>query len=386
MDTQREESELQRLATIVDTLETFQAWIRRCEDCLEYLRERCRSKRPRVSTGVVSSSVARLARLEGTRNELRRRFERIGGGGSSSSAVEPERLTWLVIETAFSKRVLTGVVLNNLNYIEPLRFLEDARENVLEQIRLQLRTHNCLKVNTIFNGEFVTDADTSVKSITTRNHQLLVASDLQEWYDVYVLDATLAALEEFQERDSGWALSRILNLTVNVNKCNPMRAGCWLRLPSYIVAKRAVVNVRSHDTDACFAWSVTAALYPVASHPERSSQYPYFADVLRFDDIEFPVALSDIPKFEVLNDTSVNVFTLRDGNSERKREDDDINSTTNTIVPLCLTRCKRDRHVNLLYIQQDSQVVGHYAWIRNLSRLVDSQLSRSHCKKYICDR
>jgi len=40
-------------------------------------------------------------------------------------------------------------------------------------------------------------------------------SDLQEWYASRVIEPILASLEEFQERDSGWTLSRILNLTLN---------------------------------------------------------------------------------------------------------------------------------------------------------------------------
>ncbi|KYN11359.1 hypothetical protein ALC57_16488 [Trachymyrmex cornetzi] len=43
---------------------------------------------------------------------------------------------------------------------------------------------------------------------------------MREWYMTRVIEPTLASLEEFQERDSGWALSRILNLVVNVNKLN----------------------------------------------------------------------------------------------------------------------------------------------------------------------
>ena len=50
-----------------------------------------------------------------------------------------------------------------------------------------------------------------------------------------VIEPTLASLEEFQERDSGWALTRILNLTVNVNKYNPLRAGCLLQVAAGIV-------------------------------------------------------------------------------------------------------------------------------------------------------
>jgi len=45
-----------------------------------------------------------------------------------------------------------------------------------------------------------------------------------------------------------------------------------------------------------------------------------------------------------------------------------------SILPIWLTDTKRDKHVNLLYVQNDDDV-GHFAWIKNLSRLVSSQLS-----------
>jgi len=60
------------------------------------------------------------------------------------------------------------------------------------------------------------------------------------------------SLEEFQECDSGWALSRILNLTINVNKLNPLRAGCHIEMPWEIATKRAMINVRTMD-NGCFA-------------------------------------------------------------------------------------------------------------------------------------
>jgi len=45
---------------------------------------------------------------------------------------------------------------------------------------------------------------------------------------------------------------------------------------------------------------------------------------------------------------------------------------------------KMDKHVNLLYIQDDNE--GHFAWIKNLSRLISSQLSKKEHKKFFCDR
>ena len=81
------------------------------------------------------------------------------------------------IETAFNNRVLTGMMLNS-SYIEPRQFLDNAKDTVLDRIRDNLHRHICLKVNTIFNGEFVANAKRSAKSIT-KNYELFGTSDLQ---------------------------------------------------------------------------------------------------------------------------------------------------------------------------------------------------------------
>ncbi|KAL6416483.1 hypothetical protein ACFW04_013438 [Cataglyphis niger] len=198
---------------------------------------------------------------------------------------------------------------------------------------------NSVKVNTMFNGEFVSGNKIAVKTIVTKNHPLLLTSDLREWYGKRVVDAILASLEEFQERDSGWALSRILNLTVNVNRYNPMRAGCYVEIPREIKLKKAVISVRSTD-DACFAWAIVAALYPVEKHAERSSRYPHYTAVLNLKNVEFPMNLNGIARFERLNDISINVYTLRDKKNKKDKKRDIVRLTDN----------KREKHVNLLYL------------------------------------
>ena len=57
-----------------------------------------------------------------------------------------------------------------------------------------------------------------------------------------------------------------------------------------------------------------------------------------------------------------------------------------TILPLRLTDMKRNKHVNLLYMQnpQDDNM-KHFALIKDLSRLLSSQLSKKERKKYFCD-
>jgi len=86
-----------------------------------------------------------------------------------------------------------------------------------------MQEYDNIKINTVFNGEILGDKHAN-KSIAARNYELFRTSDLQEWYESRVVEPTLTSLEEFQERDSGWALSRIFNLLINVNKYNPLHA------------------------------------------------------------------------------------------------------------------------------------------------------------------
>jgi hypothetical protein len=104
---------------------------------------------------------------------------------------------------------------------------------------------------------------------------------------------------------------------------------------------------------------------------DRESSYPHYSVVLNLKDIEFPMTLPQIKKFEILNNISINVYCI-----EKKKE--------LSILPIRLTERKMDKHVNLLYVQDDN--VGHFALIKNMSRLVSSQLSKKKNKKFFCDR
>jgi len=269
---------LREQSTLVNSLEDYIVWEQRCDTYIESLEEQSRIKRPRLSIGNRQSLIARVARLEGLKNSVRGRFVHAVAGCSARQ----NGLVWREIDTAFESRVSTSAVIN-YNHIGPRQFLDDAKDIVIEPVQDVMKKHYNVKVNTIFNGEFLTGDKRANKSINTRNYELFRTSDLREWYKRCVIESTLASLEEFQERDSRWALSRILNLTVNVNKYNPMRAGCHIKLSREIMMKRAMINVQSKD-NACFAWAVVAALYSAERNAERESSYRHYATVLNLRD------------------------------------------------------------------------------------------------------
>ncbi|XP_032690434.1 uncharacterized protein LOC116853444 [Odontomachus brunneus] len=84
--------------------------------------------------------------------------------------------------------------------------------------------------------------------------------------------------------------------------------------------------------------------------------------------------INQITRFERLNDISINVYSIMGEKNE-------------SIVPVRLSDGKREKHVNLLRISEPrDRYTGHFAWIKDLSRLISSQLSKKKVRKYICDR
>ncbi|KYM75636.1 hypothetical protein ALC53_13699, partial [Atta colombica] len=106
---------------------------------------------------------------------------------------------------------------------------------------------------------------------------------------------------------------------------------------------------------------------PAKKYTERESSYPYYMTVLNLTDIEFPITFKDISKFERFNMVSINMYGI-----ENKQ-----------VHPLRFTDDKKEKHVNLLYLQDShNDNLGHFACIKNLLRLVSSQITKKNKKNY----
>ncbi|XP_034936405.1 uncharacterized protein [Chelonus insularis] len=167
------------------------------------------------------------------------------------------------------------------------------------------------------------------------------SSDIEGIIVEKVIDVLLAQVEE---RDSGWSMVEIIHLQVNINRYDPLVAGesTWIALPQFIQNKKAVLNIKNND-QCCFFWAATAALFPAENNINSTSSYPDFRTIFKYQGINFPTTLYDIPTFELDNNLSINVYGLK--NKDK-------------IVPSYL----------------------------NLSRLVSSQISNGKTKKFLCNR
>ncbi|KYN35086.1 hypothetical protein ALC56_10556 [Trachymyrmex septentrionalis] len=177
---ERVERELLEQCGQVSTLVECFAWLQRCDECIEWLEELC-AKRPRLAV-VHRQSVVRIARLVDAKKQLERCFAHVRRGYASR---DERSLVWREIGAAFEScipYVLTGAVVN-IDYIQPRRFLEEAKEIVLERVRDALERHGSVKVNTAFNDKFATNNKRANKSIITKNIEIYRYTDLREWYE-----------------------------------------------------------------------------------------------------------------------------------------------------------------------------------------------------------
>ena len=110
-----------------------------------------------------------------------------------------------------------------------------------------------------------------------------------------------------------------------------------------------------NDDKYCFIWSILASLHPCnIHHPERVSNYGQYINELNIQGSDFTNGFkcSDVPKFEKLNNLSINIFELR--------LYQDQNKWKHKLTPIEISENKSDRVVDSLFYK------NHYVLIKNI--------------------
>ena len=152
----------------------------------------------------------------------------------------------------------------------------------------------------------------------------------------------------------------------------PLRGETWIALPKELANKNAIINMKNTD-NKCFLWCVLRALNPKDNHPERiDKKLKEKENTLNMDGIEYPVSLKDIDKFEKQNPTiSITVFSYNEKNK---------------VFPLRVSKYAYTWEVNILLMLIEKDGVKHYTWVKNISRLLSSQVSNHREKHHFCLR
>ena len=160
-----------------------------------------------------------------------------------------------------------------------------------------------------------------------------------------IYENLVSAIEDFQQRGSGWILDKFLALDLHLLEFYPLTC---------IQNRKAVINIKNKDENG-FLWSVIAGLYGGShvGHPDRVSHNIEYEKKFNLRGISFPMALSDIPKFEKVNNVSISVY----GHQKGKEEDQE-----GFVYPLKVSKEVNERHFDLLLIADDD--TNHYCFIK----------------------
>lgn len=186
-------------------------------------------------------------------------------------------------------------------------------------------------------------------------------------YDIDSLFERLTSISRIDgsENSSNVVYLAIKSVQVEIHNYQPLAGSSFIELPDRIKNKKACINIQNDDKK-CFLWSVIAGLYPAAKNVHRLTTYKKHEDVFNMQNIEYPVKVRDIDRFERQNPVSINVFALDDNNK---------------VYPLRITKSKENKLVNLLLISNAAN--QHYVLIKNFSRLM-SDYNKNACKKHFC--
>lgn len=291
-----------------------------------------------------------------------------------------QRVEFVDRESAFLTRLKTFAV-KKLDHKDITAFLDDAFTIFNEKIFEILQEQYYVKIGACMVIEVKKNEQTTKMYIYCEYGTVGVDTNLSEWYRKIIVDEVKKRLEEFEIKGSGWSFHSIVELEVNTNKYDVLRGASRMQLPSFLQKKGAVINV-DNDDEYCFKYAVLAACFPQPKNPQRAQKYSQYENALDFSGLKFPVSLDAIQTFENKNPTiSINVYMF-----DEKKED---------IYPVRLTKSlKREKHIHLLLL---CEVTGetlagniirdsHYCWIKSITRLLSSQVSKSKKVLHFCDR
>lgn len=250
--------------------------------------------------------------------------------------------------------------------MDPILFLADCYSIFEKKVSTFIgRKKYVLKCNIVlcclyYKNTFDDTSKREYKYFSTANHNIYAKSNIYEIYE-NMADEILHKMSEFVEGSSGWSLEEIINLAVNVSKCMPLRGSSYIPLPSTLKHNKALFNIENNDR-LCFVYCIMAAL--TNTYSTNPNSYQNYHNILNLKNIQFPLKLSDIPKFEKQNSTiSINVFGLN-----KKHE----------IIPLYHTKNLKQNHINLLYLTKYRK--AHFCLIRDLAKICSKQISKKKRK------
>ena len=199
-------------------------------------------------------------------------------------------------------------------------------------------------------------------------------TDPAEIYEEMLDEIEEAIQKTEQAEGSGWVFVEVKSLVLYTVKWNPINGSSYIDLPEELKKRKAIINMINKECNKCFVWGVLRALYPKKDHPERiDKDLKSKENTLNMEGIDYPVNLRDINRFEKQNpDISISVLGY---------------NKIEKVYPLRIseyTKCREGRKHNIILLLIKEGENSHYCLVKNLSRLLSSQITNHEHKLYFC--
>ena len=296
-----------------------------------------------------------------------------------NKAIEEEkRLFTPVKEKSALKNYTSQYVIKGSPEYDTTTFLTIAKPfmiNIMDKNR-NIKTKlylNCFMTRTDSDGITV------IKRFAFHSIGYKIITESTDPHEIYkeMMDEIEEEVQKVEHAEgSGWVFVEVENLTLHVDKWDPINGSSYIDLPKELKNKKAIINIKNED-NKCFLWCVLRALNPKDAHPERiDKDLKSKENTLNMEGIGYPVDIKkDINRFEKQNpDISISVL----GYSKDER-----------IYPLRISKFtkvkkedERKHNIVLLLIKNGDN--SHYCYVKKLSALLSSQVNKHDHKLYFC--
>jgi len=95
----------------------------------------------------------------------------------------------------------------------------------------------------------------------SKTEVLLAGTDVNELFKK-ASEKYLESMGHYQRGGSGFKFKYVVRLDINTKIYMPLKGSSYIRLPSKLANKKAIINMKNED-DQCFKWCIARALNPI---------------------------------------------------------------------------------------------------------------------------
>ena len=191
--------------------------------------------------------------------------------------------------------------------IDVFNFVTEHLEDLKLFVRNKIAELGPLKIQLSVFVQMLKPTDDTKVGCHANTKSKVLTTELSDDEIFEMFDQMNNSIQIFSTGGSVFVVQKIDHLDIKINKFKPIRGSSYTATPSALVGNHFLLIIRNND-NKCFAYSVLAAMFPEKEQKQRQNKYKPNLHKLNFDNIEFPMPLTDVPKFEKQNNIGINVF------------------------------------------------------------------------------